>query len=258
MQDDDFDDKIKKTAAAEKADADVPATAKADTPPPGHQLVDPFAHYAASEGAEAFFDGDYVKIDQEHHAWVRGREKEPIGATEAFVANMPETRHGHIKFAKSDGEGVERHTMLIMECPELPPCPACGIADEHDDKRCDWRPVVYLPLRSVTDPTDVVCFTGNGLGARRALAQLCRIYAREGADHQGKGPTILLEARSFKNDAGGTTTWPVFKRIGWDYFTPGVPAPQPRPVAVPIAPPSPPATPRKRGAVDDMDDEIPF
>jgi hypothetical protein len=27
---------------------------------------------------------------------------------------------------------------------------------------------------------------------------------------------------------------------------------------VPIAPPSPPATPRKRGAVDDMDDEIPF
>jgi hypothetical protein len=180
------------------------AIAKADTPPPGHQLVDPFAHYAASEGAEAFFDGDYVKIDQEHHAWVRGREKEPIGATEAFVANMPETRHGHIKFAKSDGEGVERHTMLIMECPELPPCPACGnIADEHDDKRCDWRPVVYLPLR-------------------------------------------------------GTTTWPVFKRIGWDYSTPGVPAPQPPPVAVPIAPPSPPATPRKRGAVGDMDDEIPF
>src|SRR5262249_60645577 len=34
----------------------------------------------------------------------------------------------------------------------------CGnIVDEHDDKRCDWRPVVYLPLRSVTDPDDVVC-----------------------------------------------------------------------------------------------------
>ena len=60
--------------------------------------------------------------------------------------------------------------MLIMECPELPPCPACGnIVDEHDDKRCDWRPVVYLPLRSVTDPDDVV---GTGKGARRAVAQL--------------------------------------------------------------------------------------
>ena len=83
-----------------------------------------------------------------------------------------------------------------------------------------------------------MCFTGNGLGARRAVAQLCRIYAREGADHQGKSPTILLETRSFKNNAGGTTTWPVFKLIGWEYFTAGVPAPQPR--------------------QGDMDDEIPF
>jgi len=89
MQDDDFHDEIEKTAAAENTAADVPATAKADTPtvPPGHQLVDPFAHYAAIEGPEAFFDGDYVRIDQER-GWIRGKEKEPIGATEAFVAKM--------------------------------------------------------------------------------------------------------------------------------------------------------------------------
>jgi len=259
---DNYGDETKRAAAAETGGADVPAVAKADTPtvPPGHKLVDPFAHYATIVGGDAFFNGDYAKIDQEHHGWVRGREKEPIGATEAFVAKMHEARHGHIKFPKNDGESVEHCTALIMEHPELPPCPACGnIADEHDDKRCDWRSAVYLPLRSVTDPSDVMCFTGNGLGARRAVAQLCRIYAREGADHQGKSPTILLETRSFKNNAGGRTTWPVFKLIGWDYFTPGVPAPQPWPVAVAIAPPSPPATPRKRGAVGDMDDdEIPF
>jgi len=258
MQDDDFDDKIEKTAAAEKADADLPATAKADTPPPGHKLVDPFGHYAAIEGGDAFFNGDYAKIDQED-GWVRGQKKEPIGATEPFVANMHEARHGWIKFAKGDGEGVERHTILIMECPELPPCPACGnIVDEHDDKRCDWRPVVYLPLRSVTDPDDVVCFTGTGKGARRAVAQLCRVYAREGADRQGKSPAITLNTWSFDNKSGGKTTWPDFKIVGWEFFTPGVPAPEPKLVAVPIAPPSPPATPRKRGAVGDMDDEIPF
>ena len=238
---DNYGDETKRAAAAETGGPDVPAVAKADTPtvPPGHKLVHPFAHYAAIEGGDAFFNGDYAKVDQEH-GWVRGREKKPIGATEAFVAKMHEARHGHIKFAKSDGESVEHRTALIMDRPELPPCPACGnIANEHDDKRCDWRPGVYLPLRSVTDPSDVLCFTGNGLGARRAVAQLCRIYAREGPDRQGKSPTILLETRSFKNNAGGTTTWPVFKLIGWDYFTPGVPAPQPRPVAVPIAPPSP-------------------
>ena len=156
-----FDDENEKATAAGNASANVPATAKADTPtvPPGHELVDPFAHYAAIEGGDAFFNGDYARIDPEH-GWVRGQEKEPIGATEAFVANMPEARHGHIKFAKGDGEGTERRTALIMERPELPPCPACGnIIDNHDDRRCDWRPVVYLPLRSVTDPDDVVCFT---------------------------------------------------------------------------------------------------
>src|SRR6516225_5726452 len=205
---DNYGDETKRAAAAETGGPDVPAVAKADTPtvPPGHKLVHPFAHYAAIEGGDAFFNGDYAKVDQEH-GWVRGREKKPIGATEAFVAKMHEARHGHIKFAKSDGESVEHRTALIMDRPELPPCPACGnIADEHDDKRCDWRPAVYLPLRSVTDPSDVMCFTGNGLGARRALAQLCRIYARELADHQGKSRTILLEARSFKHAACGNST----------------------------------------------------
>ena len=66
----------------------TPAIIKADAPvPPGHKLVHPFAHYAAIEGPEAFFDGDYVRIDQER-GWIRGKEKEPIGATEAFVAKM--------------------------------------------------------------------------------------------------------------------------------------------------------------------------
>jgi hypothetical protein len=45
----------------------MPAIIKADAPvaPSGMRLVDPFAHYAAIEGPEAFFDGDYVRIDQE-------------------------------------------------------------------------------------------------------------------------------------------------------------------------------------------------
>ena len=237
----------------------MPAVTEADTPtvPPGHKLVDPFAHYAASEGSEVFFDGDYVRIDQEHGAWVRGQKKEPIGATEAFVANMQEARHGYIKFAKGDGEGVGRQTMLIMECPELPPCPACGnVVDKHDDKRCDWRSVVYLPLGSVADPDDVVCFTGTGKGARRAVAQLCRIYAREGADRQGKSPAITLNTWSFENKSGRKTTWPDFKLVGWQFFTPGVPAPPVAPIAVPIAPTAAAAKAEPRDG--DMDDEIPF
>jgi hypothetical protein len=245
------------------------------------KLVDPFAHYAASEG-DAFFDGDYVKLDQKL-GWICGQEKRLIGATETFVAAMHEARHGWIRFAKADDESTERHTELIMVKPELSLCSACGgTAREHDDnpKQCDWQPVVYLPLRSATNSNDdAICFTGTGKGARKALEQLCGSYRRPSTDRQGKSPVLILKSRSFQNGSGGITAWPVFKIVGWEFFTPGVPALEPTLVAVPIAPPSSPATPklaertpelaaRIDGGVfagaaqtpkrDDMDDEIPF
>jgi hypothetical protein len=108
-----MDETERDTAAANAGNGAVPPTTNA-TPappaaPPGVKLVDPFAHYAQLEGGEAFFDGDYVKLDQDT-GWIRGQGKAPIGATEAFVAKMHEARHGHIKFAKSDGESVKHRT----------------------------------------------------------------------------------------------------------------------------------------------------
>jgi len=237
----------------------VPATtpATAVTAPPGMKLVDPFAHFAASEG-DNFFSGDYVKLDQKA-GWVRGQKKTPIEATAAWVGDVHEARHGWIVF---DDDGVERHAVLIREYPELPPCPACGgTAHEHEhdkSKRCKWRPVVYLLLRLLADPDDVVCFTGTGKGARKAVAQLCGIYARPGADRQGKSPVLLLDSLSFENEAKGTTLWPVFKLIGWEFFELGTPTPEVQPIPVPIAPPAtakPAAPARNRG---DLDDDIPF
>jgi hypothetical protein len=259
-----LDDTIIETNDAVDTDATstVPATtpATAVTAPPGMKLVDPFAHYAASE-SDAFFDGDYARLDQKA-GWVRGQEKNPIGATEIWVAGVHNARHGWIRFAKSDGERAERPTVLISEHPELPPCPACGgTAQEHEHdklKRCDWRPVVYLPLRSATDPDDVVCFTGTGKGARKALAQLCGIYSRPGAERRGKSPALILDSRSFENESGGTTTWPVFKIVGWEFFMPGVPAPELTPIAVPITPADKPAAAKTKRGVSDMDDEIPY
>jgi hypothetical protein len=264
-----LNDAIDTAAAAKTADTDtatvtaialtaVPATAM--TAPPGKKFVDPFAHYAAGEGG-TFFSGDYVRLDQTL-GWVRGQEKEPLDATEAWIADVNDARHGWIRFGKSDGESTKRHTVLIREHPELPACPACGgtNADEHEkSKRCDWRPVVYLPLRSVADPDDVVCFTGTGKGARVAMAQLCGVYARPGADRRGKSPRLLLKSRSFENDNKGTTVWPVFDLDGWEFFTPGMSAPEVQPIAVPIAPPAKPAAAAlpKHGDVD-LNDEIPF
>jgi hypothetical protein len=97
-----------------------------------------------------------------------------------------------------------------------------------------------------------LCYTGTGKGARKALAQLCGLYSR--ADRQGKSPVLVLKSRSFTNDSGGTTVWPVFnKPINWEFFEPDTPAPPVRPIAVNIPPP--PSLPKPAG---DLNDEIPF
>src|SRR5262249_50562214 len=148
--------------------------------------------------------------------WYRGQEKEPIGATQSWVANVYEAHHGWIIF--SDSEGVEHRIVPIRKQPTLPPCPACGeSADDHNDKACDWKPVVYLPMRSADDPNDVVCYSGTGKGARVAMEKLSGIYGRPGADRKGKSPVLLLESFPLKNEHG--TLWPRLTHIvGWEYF----------------------------------------
>jgi hypothetical protein len=245
------------------APATVPTSTGNGPTPPDTKLVDPFAHYAMLEGGESFFDGDYVRLDQKTGQYVRGQSKEPIDANEVFVANVHESRHGWIMFGE---EGVERQTWLIIERPVLPPCPSCSdTVNNHDDKHCNWKPTVYLPMRSASDADDVVCFTGGGKGARRALAQLCSIYAREGADRRGRSPKITLDSFSFENKSGGKTFWPDFSNIvGWEFFTPGVATPEPKLIAIPTTPPTPAKTAKalppkhKKDVSGDLDDEIPF
>jgi hypothetical protein len=255
-----LDDTIGDEIVDTNTDAGTTNVPAVNASPPPTKLVDPFAYYAAIEGG---FDGDYVKLDQKL-GWIRGQEKKPIGVTEIFVAAVHDAEHGWIKFARSEGESIERRIAPLWKCPILPACHVCGrTADEHNDKRCDWRPAVYLPLRSGTDPDDVkLMFTGTGKGARKFLAQLCRVYGRPGADRQGKSPSLTLSSRSFPNESGGTTVWPVFKLIGWEFFEPGIPAPPVQPIPVPIAPPPAAQTALPKPAATkpngDLNDEIPF
>jgi hypothetical protein len=240
--------------------ASVPATVKAAAPtaPPGHQLVNPFARYGELEGSSSFFNGDLLKLDQKL-GYVRGREKTPLDTAQGYVTNMMEAYHGYVKFAsQGSDERTEYDVRLISEQPDLWLCKSCGRSvREHDDKPkfCSWKPAVYLPLRSLADADDVVCFTGTGKGARKEVAELCKIYGRPGADRGGRDFVVMLETYSFRNSEEGTTVWPVFKVIGYEFFVPDTPAPTVQPVVVPIEPPAKAAAGTKRG---DMDDEIPF
>jgi hypothetical protein len=211
---------------------------------PAVQLIDPFARYGELESGD-HFEGDFVKLDQKK-GWIRGEQKTPLD-TEAWVANMREARHGWIKY-QEDGPPIRR-LVRIMEQPELPPRP-------EDD---GWNSVVYLPLRSLANPEDVVVFTGGGQGARTALGRLCKVYARTDADRHGKDPVVALEqTKPFNNKAGGTTIWPIFRWLGAEHFVPDVPAPPVQAIAVPIEPPAKLATKALLPKRGDMDDDIPF
>jgi len=230
--------------------ASVPAT-EADT-----RRANPFALYAELYGGEAFFEGDYIKLTQDN-GWVRGQNKEPINTTEMFVANLQEARHGWIKF---DGDKTERKTVLIMDNPQGIPREECGDMETRrwKDNRDPWMPVIYLPMRCLSDDS-VVCFTGTGMGASRAVGELCRIYGRPGADRGGKMPVVLLDSFTFENRQGGTTRWPRFKIVDWQFFEPDTPAPPVELVEVSVV--APPAAKTKALAApkrQDMDDEIPF
>jgi len=261
--DDDVIDEIDRESKPTTKPATPPAIAApaaAMTAPPNHELVNPFARYGALEGSSSFFSGDYLRLDQKL-GYVRGQEKTPIDTARGYVTNMMEAHHGYVKFAKGGDGRAEHDVELIHKRPDLWLCKACSrSAQEHDkdQKRCDWKPTVYLPLRLHDDPTDpAMCFTGTGKGARVAVGELCKAYGRPGADRGGRDFVVMLETRSFPNTEGGTTVWPVFRPIGAEFFVPGTPAPTVQPVAVPIAPPVKLAAPAdaKHG---DLDDNVPF
>jgi hypothetical protein len=237
--------------------ATIPATVK--TPSRAGKLVNPFAFYGEQEGSSSFFSGDYLTLDQKL-GYLRGQDKKPVDVTQKYVTNMMSARHGYVKFpAKGSDERAEYDIYLICEEPRLLPCKTCGrTAKEHDDdqKACDWRPAVYLQVRPFNNANDVLCFSGGGKGARVAVAELCKLYGRPGADRGGHDFLIMLETRSFKNASGGTTVWPVLRQIGLEYFIPGTPAPEAQVVELlPVKPVKPALVDARR---NNMDDEIHF
>lgn len=249
--DQELDSEIKTT---KKAPTKTMPAAKAVTAPATvQQFVDPFARYGELEGSTNFFNGDFAKLDQKL-GYIRGQSKTPLDVARGWVTNMMGAAHGYVKFAPS-GEGRPEHDVYLIHLqPDLPKCKACGFtAREHDEvpKRCDWKPTVYLPLRSLDDPSDVVCFTGTGKGARIAVGELSKVYGRPGADRGGRDFVVLLETHSFPNKEKGTTVWPVFHQIGVEFFVPNTPAPEAAPVPIASTAKALP----KRG---DMNDEIPF
>ena len=258
-----LDDAMDEIDARAAAASSTTALTTAVTAPPSTRFVHPLDLYLEREpgGGGFLIDGEFITINGQTGAWARGSNKEPISATTPFLVNLNGMAIGRVKLV--DNEIVDREIGLVAEGYERKARAKLGDCDERrwpidkrTNKRVDpWKPTTWLPMRCMEDDKLVVFgpLAPTQLEAIKRFVSVCRR-----TDRGGKDPLINLVSESFPIRHGGVTYKPVFKIIGWEYWEPGVPAPQPRPIAVPIASPSPPATPRKRGAVDDMDDEIPF
>ena len=133
--------------------------------------------------------------------------------------------------------------------------------NKQGTKREDpWKKTTYLRMRNMEDD-GLVIFGPFADTQRAAIKKFVAIVRR--VDREGKQPVVLLESRSFKNQAGGLTYVPDFKIVGWKDWEPDTPALPLTPIAVPITPPAkapPPklAAPARKRSDPDMDDEIPF
>jgi hypothetical protein len=241
--------------AQDEVEQGEPIASPPTTTSPDTKLVNPFDVYAKLYGGEEFFDGDFVRLTQDG-PYVRGSEKEEVGATETFVIDLLQARHGWINF---QGERPKRLTVRVAENPEGIPRASCGDNDSNRWKngKDPWVPTIYLPMRAMADNA-IVCLNLSGQGGMKALGELCRVYARPGADRKGKMPVLVLDSFTFENRSGGTTRWPRFKIVGWEYFEPDTPAPEVEMIQVSATePPKPKAleAPKKRS---DLDDDLPF
>ncbi len=88
-----------------------------NTTPATTTLVDPYEQFAAREGGPEFFEGDLIKFVK--GKWERGQDKQAIGATEMFTANLAELHEGWIRF--EDGRVADREIGRVASGYVHPP-----------------------------------------------------------------------------------------------------------------------------------------
>jgi hypothetical protein len=223
--------------------------------PPSMKLMNPFDAYLEREGVDAvFFEGKYYNFNGQSGAWTCN--KTPVDLAAPLTCHVSGgIALGWIKMV--DNRIVDRsHLGYLIDGYQPPPLEELPDRDDRHwpfnrqgRKEDPWRKTIYLPMR--TADGESIVFGPFADTQIRAVNNFIRICRR--TDRDGKDPVVLLGSESFRNVYDGITYKPTFKIVGWEFWTPGVPAPPPKPVWVPVAPPPPAklAAPAERGNLDD-------
>jgi hypothetical protein len=222
---------------------------------------DPFA----AEGAKAqhgkflkFAKGDYIA----------GIDADLMNGT-ALVALMPDLMTGCQKWAS--GKLLDERLGLIANGFQPPARDTLGDTDEalwepdvNGEPKDPWVYMYKLPLVS-PDGSEEYVFGTSSNGGKRAIADLCKAYARR--TKSSSLPVVQLESSSYvhPNKALGRVKVPALKVVGWadapGSAAPAIAPPPPaggmtflRPPTSQFAPASQFATTARPGP----DDDIPF
>lgn len=191
--------------------------------------------------APATLAGRLIKFTKDG-TWIVTDDDTVIGEDVLFIANIPETMIGYIKF-NGPGNPPDKVMGLLYDGFQMPPRESLGNLDEAqweiglDGQPGDpWLHTVYLVLQR-QDNSELFTFAAMNKTARRAVGVLLRHYDRVQRHSPGFLPIVCLKVGGYQHRDD---------RVGW-VKTPVIAAMGQVPGAIAIKPPA-----------ADFADEIPF
>jgi hypothetical protein len=185
---------------------------------------DPFAAY----GQEAANGGAFLKFSKGE--WLLGQNDDEVELGRRLAANMDELSIGWIRWA--DGKPAERRMGVLAQGYKPEPRDQLGYVDqdsweldEEGRPKDPWNFTNELPLADPGDGTQMT-FSASSKGGIGAVGNLCKAYAREYRQREGKIPVIELGRDSYKHAKYGKTYVPVLGIVDW-VENGSVPIPQP-------------------------------
>jgi hypothetical protein len=193
----------------------------------------------------SFMPGPLAKFDGKAGQFVLASSDEVLDPMRRFIALLPDTWVGWIKF-NGEGEPPSRVGGLLYDGYVMPPREALGDLDESDwplglnDQPTDpWLHQQLIPIQDAST-FEILTFGTTSPTGRTAVGALLRAYNRKTKANPNEVPIIQLVPSSYQHRTFGKVNIPSFKVCSWTHYD-GTTDPEPE---LPLA--------------AEMSDKIPF
>jgi hypothetical protein len=177
---------------------------------------DPYTNFASESGPGI----QGTRLSCAKGDWTAGADKTPVPAVAKFLALVPTSSRGWVKWMGSQLVDA-RHNLVVDNVPMLNRY-ALGDTDESQwernpdgSPRDPWGKDYRFVLVSMAPPHAEFTFIGSSHGARVALQDLCRSYGADRQRYPDAFPVVSLAVSSRQTQSYGTIKGPKFVVEGW-------------------------------------------